>query len=150
MNGRTRVVLAAVACAALCLSVAGGTAVAKKKKIRQVGNTITVQNSAIAKGNRKLTVSGVVQSSVPKCERDRSVLLYEVGPGGDFIGGAIGHGVSLGGAQRGQVTVVGIPAKKIKADRRFRVEVVSRRIEVKGTPMVCKRGVSVEFAGNFT
>jgi type IV secretory pathway protease TraF len=147
MNGRTRAVLAAAACAALCLSIAGGTAVAKKK-IRQVGNTITVQNSAIAKGNRKLTVNGVVQSSVAKCERDRSVLLYEVGPGGDFIGGAIGHGVSQGGAQRGQVTVVGIPAKKIKSDRRFRVEIVSRRIEVKGQPMVCKRGVSVEFAGN--
>jgi hypothetical protein len=149
MNGRTRVVLAAAACAALCLSVAGGTAVAKKK-VRQVANTVTVQSSAIAKGNRKLTVSAVVQSSVAKCERDRSVLLYEVGPGGDFVGGAIGHGVSLGGAQRGQVTVPGTPAKKIESDRRFRVEVVSRRIKVKGQTMVCKRAVSVEFAGNLT
>ena len=149
MRGRTRAVLAAAACAALCLSVASGTAVGKKK-VRHVGTTVTVQSSTIAKGNRQLTVSGVVQSSVAKCERDRSVLLYEVGPNGDFVGGAIGHGVSLGGGQRGQVTVVGDATKKIKPDRRFRVEVVAREIKVKGQTMICKRGVSVEFAGNLT
>jgi hypothetical protein len=76
------------------------------------------------------------------------VLLYEVGPGGDFVGGAIGHGVSQGGTARGQVTVVGTPTKKIKPDRRFRVEVVARLIKVKGQTLICKRGVSVEFAGN--
>jgi hypothetical protein len=149
MKGRTRVVLAAAGCAALCLSVAGGTAVAKKK-VKHPATTVTVQSSTIAKGNRQLTVNGVVQSPVAKCERDRSVLLYEVGPGGDFVGGAIGHGVSLGGGQRGQVTVVGTPTKKIKSDRRFRVEVVAREIKVKGQTMICKRAVSVEFAGNLT
>jgi hypothetical protein len=149
MKGRTRVVLAAAACAALCLSVAGGTAVAKKK-VKHPATTVTVQSSTTAKGNRQLTVNGVVQSPVAKCERDRSVLLYEVGPSGDFVGGAIGHGVSLGGGQRGQVTVVGTPTKKIKSDRRFRVEVVAREIKVKGQTMVCKRAVSVEFAGNLT
>jgi hypothetical protein len=149
MKGRTRAVLAAAACAALCLSVASGTAVAKKK-VRHIGTTVTVQSSTTAKGDRQLTVSGVVQSSVAKCERQRSVLLYEVGPTGDFVGGAIGHGVSLGGTQRGQVTVVGTPTKKIKPDRRFRVEVVARRIKVKGQTMICKRAVSVEFAGNLT
>ena len=54
------------------------------------------------------------------------MLLYEVGPNGDFVGGAIGHGVSQGGNQRGQVTVQGTAAKKIKPDRRFRLEVVGR------------------------
>lgn len=149
MKGRTRVVLAAAACTALCLSVATGTAVGKKK-VKHPATTVTVQSSTVAKGNRQLTVNGVVQSPVAKCERDRSVLLYEVGPSGDFVGGAIGHGVSLGGAQRGQVTVVGDATKRIKPDRRFRVEVVAREIKVKGQTMVCKRAVSVEFAGNLT
>ena len=76
------------------------------------------------------------------------MLLYEVGPSGDFVGGAIGHGVSQGGNQRGQVTVVGKAAKKIKPDRRFRLEVVARNVKVKGKEQICKRGVSVEFAGN--
>jgi hypothetical protein len=149
MKRRTRAALAAAACAALCLSVASGTAVGKKK-VRHIGTTVTVQSSTVAKGNRKLTVNGVVQSSEPRCERQRSVLLYEVGPGGDFVGGHIGDGVSLGGAQRGQVTLGGTPTKKIKSDRRFRVEVVARKIKVKGQTLICKRGVSVEFAGNLT
>jgi hypothetical protein len=149
VNGPTRVVLAATACAVLCLSVASGTAVGKKK-VRHIGSSVIAQSSTVAKGNRQLTVNGVVQSSEPRCERQRSVLLYEVGPGGDFVGGAIGHGVSQGGTQRGQVTVVGMATKKIKPDRRFRLEVVARTIKVKGQSMICKRGVSVLFAGKLT
>jgi hypothetical protein len=52
-------------------------------------------------------VTGDLQSSVARFERQRSVLLYEAGPTGDFRDGAIGHGVSQGGAQSGQVTITG-------------------------------------------
>ena len=39
--------------------------------------------------------------------------------------------------------------KKIKNSRRFRVEAVGRKVKVKGKEMICKRGVSVAFPGDF-
>ena len=77
------------------------------------------------------------------------MLLYEVGPTGDFIGGAIGHGVSQGGGQLGQVTVEGITTKKISPTRRFRLEAVGREVKIKGKEVTCKRGVSASFLANF-
>jgi hypothetical protein len=94
-------------------------------------------------------VTGDLQSSVARFERQRSVLLYEAGPTGDFRGGAIGHGVSQGGARSGQVTITGVAPKKITPNRKFRLEAVGRTVKVKGQQIICKRGVSVLFPGDF-
>jgi hypothetical protein len=138
---------------ALCLCAAVGTSlfavVASGAKTKRFGTSTEVTTSAIQKGKRAVVVTGVLQSSEPRCERQRSVLLYEVGPSGDFVGGAIGHGVSAGGSRRGQVTIEGEAAKKIKPDRRFRLEAVGRKVKIKGKVYICKRGVSVMFPGDF-
>jgi hypothetical protein len=141
-------VVALAVAAAVCMT-SFAAVVSGKSKIRRVGTTTQVETSQVQKGKRQVVVTGVLQSSVPRCERQRSVLLYEVGPTGQFVGGAIGHGVSEGGAQLGQVTITGIAPKKIKPDRRFRLEAVGRKVRVKGQEMICKRGVSVMFPGTF-
>ncbi|HET8975335.1 MAG TPA: hypothetical protein VFN15_01800 [Solirubrobacterales bacterium] len=141
-------VVALAVAAAVCMT-SFAAVVSGKGKIRRVGTSMQVETSQIQKGKRGVVVTGVVQSSVPRCERQRSVLLYEVGPTGDFVGGAIGHGVTQGGAQRGQVTIDGVAPKKIKPDRSFRMEAVGRKVKVKGKELICKRGVSVMFPGDF-
>lgn len=122
--------------------------VSGKSKIRRVGSSTQVEQSNQS-GKRNITVSGVVQSAVPKCERDRSVLLYQDGPRGTYVGGALGHGVTEGGSSRGEFTIAGISPKKILASRRFRVETVGKKVIVKGKPVICKRGVSVQFPATF-
>jgi hypothetical protein len=139
--------LAAALVLSMSLLAAGVTA---KKKLRHVGTSVTVESSAVQKGKRLVVVNAVVQSSEPRCERQRSVLLYEVGPSGDFVGGAIGHAVSQGGNARGEVTVQGEAPKKIKPDRRFRLEVVGRKVKIGGVQMICKRSVSVQFQGDLS
>jgi hypothetical protein len=139
----TRTVVIAAALSIAC----AGIAVAQKKD-QHVGASTTVETSTL-KGKRSIVVSGVVQSSLPRCERQRSVLLYEAGASGSITGGAIGHAVTEGGAERGQFTIRGFAPKRIRADRRFIVETVGRRVKVKGTEVICKRSVSVEFPGTF-
>lgn len=147
MSRRFRGTVAIVGALALCLSLfAAG--VSGKSKIRRVGTSTQIEESAVV-GKRNITVTGVIQSSVPKCERDRSVLLYQDGPGGTFVGAALGHATSEGGANRGQFTIAGISPKKILASRRFRVEATGRKVTVKGKRIICKRGVSVQFPGTF-
>ncbi|MSO41469.1 MAG: hypothetical protein EXQ70_06185 [Solirubrobacterales bacterium] len=154
MNARVKAVATIAGCVALCFSIAavGAAGAPGKKKDRHIGTKVEATASAVKKGRRALTVSGQVTSKLPRCERQRSVLLYEVGPNGDFVGGAIGHGVSRGGSKRGQVTIAGLAPKKIKPSRRFRIEAVGRRVKVKvkgkKQEIICKRGVSVEFPGN--
>lgn len=146
MSRRYVGVIAVLGAAALCLSLftAG---VAGKSKITRVGTSAIVETSQ--HGKRHIVVTGVLQSSVPRCERQRSVLLYWLSPKNQFQGGAIGHAVSRGGTARGQFEISGIAPKKIKNSRRFRVEAVGRKVKVKGKEMICKRGVSVAFPGNF-
>lgn len=131
----------------ICLSLFAVGAVGKSK-IQRLGTSTQVETSA--KGNkRSLTVTGELESSSPRCERQRSVLLYEAGPGGTLVGGAIGHGVSQGGTSRGQFTIEGNAAKKITPTRRFILEAVGRKVKVKGKEVICKRGVSVSFLADF-
>ena len=147
MNRRFKAALAIGAALALSLSlVAVGSA--GKSKIKRVGSSTQVESAATS-GKNTLTVSGIVQSPVAKCEVARSVLLYEDGPGGTFVGEAIGHATTAGGGERGEFTVGGVAPKKILASRRFRVETVGRKIIVKGKSVICKRGVSVQFPGTF-
>lgn len=143
MNRRFKGALAVGAALALSLSLfAVGSAA--KSKIQRLGTSTQVETST--KGNKRaLTVTGVLQSSSPRCERQRSVLLYEAGPTGELAGGAIGHGVSQGGAQRGQFTIRGNAVKKITPTRRFILESVGRKVKIKGKEVICKRGVSVSF-----
>jgi hypothetical protein len=148
MKRRFGTTVALCLCAAVAMSLFAVGAVGKAK-VKRVGTTTQVETSAVQKGKRGVVVTGVLQSSLPRCERQRSVLLYEVGPSGSFVGGAIGHGVSAGGSSRGQVTIEGVTPKKIKPDRRFRLEAVGRKVKVKGKEYICKRGVSVMFPGDF-
>lgn len=138
-------ILALVAALSLALAAVG----LGKSKIQRAGTSTQVTTSAIQKGKKTVIVTGVLQSGVPRCERQRSVLLYEVGPTGNFVGGAIGHGVSQGGADQGQFEIEGVTSKKIKPTRRFRLEAVGRKVKVKGKEVICKRGVSVSFLGDF-
>ena len=140
---RRRLVLAgALAC---CLAF---TATSIAGKTQRVGTATQVETSVI-QGAKKLTVSGVLQSVQPRCERQRSVLLYEAGPTDELLGAAIGHGVSQGGAARGQFVVEGKTVKKISPNRHFIVESVQRKVRIKGKSFVCKRGVSIDFPGTF-
>jgi hypothetical protein len=139
--------LAAVAAAvALCLGIA--TAGIAAKRVQHIGASTEIESS-ITKAKRSITVTGVIESSVARCERQRSVLLYEAGASGNITGGAIGHGVSQGGANRGQFTIQGLAPKKILSDRRFIAESVARNVKVKGQEKICKRSVSVDFPGTF-
>jgi hypothetical protein len=147
MSRRFKGTVATLGVFALCLSLFA-VGVSGKSKVRRVGSATQVETSNQA-GKRNLTVTGLVQSSVAKCERDRSVLLYEDGPGGTFVGGALGHGVTEGGNSRGEFTIAGVSPKAIKGDRRFRVETVGRKVRVKGKTVICKRGVSVQFPATF-
>jgi hypothetical protein len=149
MSRRVLGVVALVVAVAVCMASFAAVVSGQKSKIRRVGTAVSAETAQIQKGKRQVDVTGVVQSSVARCERQRSVLLYEVGPTGDFVGGAIGHGVSQGGAQRGQVSIEGFAPKKIKPNRRFRLEAVGRKVKVKGKEIICKRGVSVMFPGDF-
>lgn len=147
MSRRFKGAVAVVGVLALCLSLfAAG--VSGKSKIRRVGTSTQVEESAQV-GKRNISVSGVLQSSVPKCERDRSVLLYQDGPGGTYVGAALGHATSEGGSARGEFTISGISPKKILPSRRFRVEAAGRKVVVKGKSVICKRGVSVQFPADF-
>jgi len=147
MKRRKTRTIAVLGIAALALSLATAGVVVAKKKAPHPGTSTEIDSSV--HGKRNITVTGVVQSRIPKCERDRSLLLYQDGPGAGFIGPAIGHAISQGGANRGQFEVTGIAPKKILPSRRFRVEAVGRTVVVKGKTYVCKRGVSVQFPGTF-
>jgi hypothetical protein len=147
MKRRSVGTIAVVAAAAICVSLVTAGVVVGKKKVPHPGTNTQVESST--HGKRNITVTGVIQSSVPKCERDRSLLLYQDGPGAGFIGGALGHAVSEGGITRGEFEIAGIAPKKINPSRRFRVEAVGRTVVVKGQTLVCKRGVSVQFPGTF-
>ncbi len=147
MNRRVKGTVAIVGALVLCLSLFA-VGVSGKSKIRRVGTSTQVTESAVI-GKRNITVTGVIQSSVPKCERDRSILLYQDGPGGTFVGAALGHTVSEGGANRGEFTIAGVSPKKIQNSRRFRAEATGKKITVKGKRVICKRGVSVQFPGDF-
>ena len=147
MNRRVKGTVAIVGALVLCLSLFA-VGVSGKSKIRRVGTSTQVTESAVI-GKRNITVTGVIQSSVPKCERDRSILLYQDGPGGTFVGAALGHAVSEGGANRGEFTIAGVSPKKILSSRRFRAEATGKKITVKGKRVICKRGVSVQFPGDF-
>lgn len=147
MSRRIKGAVAIAGALALCMSLfAAG--VSGKSKIRRVGTSTQVEESAQV-GKRNITVSGVIQSPVAKCERGRSVLLYQDGPGGTYVGNALGHGVTAGGSARGEFTISGISPKKILPSRRFRVEAVGRKVIVKGKSVICKRGVSVQFPADF-
>lgn len=147
MNRRSMGTIAVLSAAALCLSLVTAGVVSGKSKIRRVGTSVQVETASHGKQN--ILVTGVIQSSVPKCERDRSVLLFQDGPGGTYVGQALGHGISQGGASRGQVEISGVSPKKILPSRRFRLEAVGRKVTVKGKSVICKRGVSVQFPGTF-
>src|SRR5262245_21376203 len=109
MKRRNKRTIAVLGIAALALSLAtAGVVVAKRKAPHPGTNT---QITSAVNGKRNLTVLGVVQSRIPKCERDRSLLLYQDGPGAGFIGPAIGHAISQGGINRGQFEVTGIAPK---------------------------------------
>ena len=97
MNRRVKGTVAIVGALVLCLSLFA-VGVSGKSKIRRVGTSTEVTESAVV-GKRNITVTGVIQSSVPKCERDRSILLYQDGPGGTFVGAALGHAVQRGWRQ---------------------------------------------------
>ena len=120
-----------------------------KSKIQRLGTSTEVETSTQAKNNKALTVTALVESSTPRCERQRSVLLFEAGPKGTLVGAAVGHGVTQGGGQLGQVTIEGITTKKITPTRRFILETVGRKVKIKGKEVICKRGVSVSFLANF-
>ena len=82
MSRRFKGTVAALGVSALCLSLfAAG--VSGKSKIRRVGTSTQIETST--HGKRNIVVTGVIQSSVAKCERDRSVLLYQDGPGGTYV-----------------------------------------------------------------
>ncbi|MDP9189213.1 MAG: hypothetical protein M3O25_08185 [Actinomycetota bacterium] len=147
MNRRFKGIVAVASVVVLGLSLFAVSSSAGKKAQR-LGTSTQVETSA--KGNkRSLTVTGELQSPLPRCERQRSVLLYEAGPTGEIAGGAIGHGVSQGGASRGQFTITGDATKKITPTRRFILEAVGRTVKVKGKEVICKRGVSVSFLADF-
>ncbi len=146
MNRRYLGMVAALGAAALCMSLFAAGVVGKSK-LRRVGTSTQVETSQ--HGKRNIVVTGVLQSPVARCERQRSVLLYWLSPGGDFVGGALGHAVSRGGSARGQFEISGIAPKKIKDSRRFRVEAVGRKVKIKRKEVICKRGVSVAFPGTF-
>jgi hypothetical protein len=146
MSRRFKGTVALLGVAALCLSLFA-VGVSGKSKIRRVGTSTQVETST--HGKRNIVVTGVLQSAVPKCERDRSVLLYQDGPGGTYVGAALGHSTSVGGTNRGQFEISGLAPKKILASRRFRIEAVGRKVIVKGKSVICKRGVSVQFPGDF-
>ena len=147
MSRRIKGTVATLGVFALCLSLFA-VGVSGKSKIRRVGTSTQVTESAQV-GKRNITVNGVIQSPVAKCERDRSLLLYQDGPGGTLVGAALGHTISEGGANRGEFTIAGISPKKILASRRFRVEATGQKITVKGKRVICKRGVSVQFPADF-
>jgi hypothetical protein len=147
MSRQVRSLAAVGSAAAICLSLFAVSATGKSK-IQRLGTSTQVETSA--EGNkRSLTVTGELQSSSPRCERQRSVLLYEAGPAGDIAGGAIGHGVSQGGNARGQFTIEGTATKKITPTRRFILESVGRKVKVNGKEVICKRGVSISFLADF-
>ncbi|MBM3666130.1 MAG: hypothetical protein FJW90_01380 [Actinobacteria bacterium] len=145
MNRRRKFLTVFIAALSACLIVSAvGVG---KSKIKRVGTSAQVETSA--HGKRNIVVTGVLQSSLPRCERQRSVLLYWLAPNDDFQGAALGHAVSKGGSARGQFEIIGEAPKKIKNSRRFRVEAVGRKVKVKGKEVICKRGVSVAFPGTF-
>jgi hypothetical protein len=147
MSRRFKGTVAILGVAVLSLSLFA-VGVSGKSKIRRVGTSTQIEESAKV-GKRNITVNGVLQSSVARCERNRSVLLYQDGPGGTFVGAALGHAVSLGGSARGEFTISGISPKKILPSRRFRVEATGVKVTVKGKRVICKRGVSVQFPADF-
>jgi len=148
MNRQIKGSLAVAGAVVIGLSLfAAGTGA--KSKIPRLGTSTEVETSTLAKNNRSLTVTALVESSAPRCERQRSVLLFEAGPTGELAGGAIGHGVTQGGAQQGQVTIEGIPVKKVTPTRRFILETVGRKVKINGKETICKRGVSASFLANF-
>jgi hypothetical protein len=130
---------------ACCLAF---TATSIAGKSQRVGTATTVETSAV-QGAKKIVVTGVLQSVQARCERQRSVLLYEAGPTDELVGPAIGHAVSQGGAARGSFTIAGKTVKKISPNRHFIVESVQRKVRIKKKSFVCKRGVSIDFPGNF-
>lgn len=148
MNRRIKASLVLAGALLVGLSMVAANSAAKSK-IQRLGTSTEVETSTQAKNNKALTVTALVESSQPRCERQRSVLLYEAGPQGTFVGGAIGHGVTQGGNQRGQVTVEGITVKRITPTRRFILETVGRKVKVNGKEVICKRGVSASFLANF-
>jgi len=142
-----RLLLVVAGAVALSLSMSAVGSGAKSKKPR-LGTSTEIETSTKA-GPKKLVVTGVLQSAVPRCERQRSVLLYEAGPNGDLVGGAIAHAVTSGGALRGQFTLKGKTVKRISATRRFVVEAVGREVKINGKEETCKRGVSAGFLSDF-
>jgi hypothetical protein len=146
MSSRAKGLAALSGAVALCLGLA--TAGTAAKRVQHIGASTTIETSVV-KGKRSITVTGVVQSSVARCERQRSVLLYEASASGNITGAAIGHGVSQGGNSRGQFTIQGLAPKRILSTRRFIAESVARNVKVNGQEKICKRSVSVEFPGTF-
>ena len=67
MSRRVLGVIALAVAAAVCMT-SFAAVVSGKSKVRRVGTSMQVETSTVQKGKRDVVVTGVIQSSVPRCE----------------------------------------------------------------------------------
>jgi hypothetical protein len=132
---------------ALCLLLAASVLAGPKTK--RVSVVVDTTSAQIVKGSKQkqLRVTGQLDSSFARCERQRSVLLYR-SVNGALSGPAIGKATSQGGGAKGSVTITGTSSAKIKPTDEFLAIAAQRKVKIKGKAYVCKRGVSAAFSAN--
>ena len=140
---------AIVGAGALVLAVAVASPGIAGKKLQKVGASVQVTESVLQKGFKMVEADGIIQSSLPRCERQRSVSLYFASPSGQESGPAIGRTTSAGSTQKGRFSVTGTSSTKIKPNDELLFVVAQRKVKVKGVQKICKRAVSVAFPAQF-
>jgi hypothetical protein len=141
--------VALVAVPVLCLTFAAtGIAGKKTKRISVVVDPTAAQ---IVKGSKQMQLQATVKldSSLGRCERQRTVLLYR-SANGALSGSPIGRATSQGGGDKGVATITGTSSTKIKPTDEFLAVAAQRKVKIKGKAYVCKRGVSPAFSANST
>jgi hypothetical protein len=135
------------AATALCLILAATVfAGSKTKRVSVIADATSAQ---IVKGSKQkqLKVTAQLDSSVARCERQRTVLLYRSANGG-LSGPVLGKATSQGGGDKGLATITGTSSTKIKPTDEFLAIAAQRKVKIKGKAYVCKRGVSAAFSAN--
>jgi hypothetical protein len=141
--------LAVLAVAALCLALAASALAGRKTK--RISVVVDATSAQIVKGSKQKQLQATIQldSSLARCERQRTVLLYH-SVNGALSGTPIGRATSQGGGDKGRATIVGTSAAKIKPSDTFLAIAAQRKVKIKGKAYVCKRGVSPAFSANST
>lgn len=139
-----------VSIALLAVVLCVGAATTALAKTPKRSTSVEVQRSAIQKGKKKVEVTGKLSSRLFRCQRQRRMLLFVSGPGGTVTGPAIGSATSSGGSADGEFTIRGKASEKITPTTEFLVVAQKRRVKVKRTEYLCRRGVSASFPGDFS